>query len=107
MVERLREELQEELLDLKGNIRVFARVRPCLTHERKQQESSHRLFRFDRTDRGEGVLEMVPPDAQDVTGTMRPGKAMEWTFNRYAFARSRGSFVCIPLQPTCFSCMKT
>eukprot|EP01059_Diplonema_ambulator_P037414 TRINITY_DN988_c3_g1_i1.p2 TRINITY_DN988_c3_g1~~TRINITY_DN988_c3_g1_i1.p2 ORF type:complete len:578 (+),score=269.36 TRINITY_DN988_c3_g1_i1:52-1785(+) len=80
--EKTRAELHNALIELKGNIRVFARVRPLLPREVQAKVSSTEHYEFpEGTDhRGLNVME-VPANA-GVLGKNANVKTMPFTFDK-------------------------
>ncbi|KAJ9457841.1 Kinesin-like protein klpA [Diplonema papillatum] len=76
----VRKMLHNSLQELKGNIRVFARLRPCLGSE----QGSDKLFGFP-DDLDSRKIEICEPPTTSVTGAIKPGKVTSFEFDR-AFA---------------------
>lgn len=58
----LRRKLHNAIQELKGNIRVFCRVRPLLVKEQNSPQASLAQQMFDYNEKGQGVLAKPPSD---------------------------------------------
>jgi len=76
--EELRRKLHNTILELKGNIRVFCRVRPALKSDDADGSVS---FIFPKQD--DSLLEIVSTQARDVTGCKTaPEKKFNFKFDK-------------------------
>lgn len=78
-----RKRLLEEVLTLKGSVRVFCRVRPPVGEEMSKADG-HRLFTFPGTSKDCTAVQISEPPAPGVDGRLRPSKTTEFGFNRCA-----------------------
>ncbi|XP_078355961.1 carboxy-terminal kinesin 2-like, partial [Oculina patagonica] len=75
--ETIRRELHNTIQELKGNIRVFCRVRPMLTSEEDQRQC---MFSFGQDER-ELVLEPTSPN-ESICGTKKAAPKHEFSFDK-------------------------
>ena len=103
-VEQERLRLREELLDLKGNIRVLCRVRPALSNE---NGGKTRLFEFPKaTHDGTTKIEMLDHSrTKNVAGESVKPKAWPFTFNRIFTPQNGQEDVFSEVCPVVESCL--
>ena len=90
-----RKRLLEEVLNLKGAVRVFCRVRPFTPEEmsRPDGSSAHRLFLFPGTSKDCTAIQIAEPPAPGVDGRLKPSKITEFGFNK-----------CVAISPHSLNC---
>eukprot|EP01065_Artemidia_motanka_P018756 TRINITY_DN2210_c1_g1_i1.p1 TRINITY_DN2210_c1_g1~~TRINITY_DN2210_c1_g1_i1.p1 ORF type:complete len:775 (+),score=266.20 TRINITY_DN2210_c1_g1_i1:83-2326(+) len=79
--EEMRTELHNRLIELKGNIRVFARVRPLLKSESRLSDKQHYEFPEGCDHKTVNVVD-VPGHQSVVTGQSEPSQVLPFSFDR-------------------------
>ena len=83
--ESLRRKLHNSVMELKGNIRVFCRVRPLLAEERvlKDGETTiHKVFEFPDLDVEQRSITHIKPGGKKYDGSKAANKAAKFTYDR-------------------------
>jgi len=75
--QKVNKELRNQVLELKGNIRVFARVRPAL-----DAEESAKVFDFPADDPEKNAITLVGESKEAFDGTKCPDKKYDFSFDR-------------------------
>jgi kinesin family member C1 len=70
--------LLEEVLTLKGAVRVFCRVRPPTAEE----SLGHKPFVYPGTSKECTAIHLVEPPTSSLSGVVKPSKVTEFAFNR-------------------------
>lgn len=76
--EQTRKKLHNTIQELKGNIRVFCRIRPFLRDETIQDQT----HQFSTPIGSTNVLNIISPESQGVTGKIEKGKNFSFTFDK-------------------------